>query len=215
MENFFKFCDLNELEHWLVMRLYIAASLPIILLIYYTIKNKVSYSVAMTLISVFLIASIGWELWLTYGLGGGLSVDQRRSVALTCAIPVNLNWFLNSLADVLVVWIGLYLVKLFYRNKKSPFLKWNWGAFSIFLLWFIIQNIYVEAFFYNLQLGSNGDLSWAPLHPLGSWFNPTIFKIAGRSITLQAQSSWILMAPIVYLTSIYFYRKQKILHNGG
>ena len=58
MENFFKFCDLNELEHWLVMRLYIAASLPIILLIYYTIKNKVSYSVAMTLISVFLIASI-------------------------------------------------------------------------------------------------------------------------------------------------------------
>jgi hypothetical protein len=215
MENFFKFCDLNKLEHWLVMRLYIAASLPIILLIYYTIKNKVSYSVAMTLISVFLIVSIGWELWLTYGLGGGLPVDQRRSVALTCAIPVNLNWFLNSLADVLVVWIGLYLVKLFYRNKKSPFLKWNWGAFSIFLLWFIIQNIYVEAFFYNLQLGSNGDLSWAPLHPLGSWFNPTIFKIAGRSITLQAQSSWILMAPIVYLTSIYFYRKQKIPQIGG
>ena len=157
----------------------------------------------------FLIVLIGWELWLTYGLAGGLPVDERRSVALTCAIPVNLNWFLNSLADVLVVWIGLYLVKLFYRNKKSPFLKWNWGAFSIFLLWFIIQNIYVEAFFYNLQLGSNGDLSWAPLQPLGSWFNPTIFEIAGRSITLQAQSSWILMTPIVYLTSIYFYRKEK------
>ena len=122
MENFFKFCDLNAIEHWLVIRLYIAASLPIILSIYYIIKNKVSYSVALTLISVFLIASVGWELWLTYGLGGGLSVDLRRSVALTCAIPVNLNWFLNSLADVLVVWIGLYLVKLFYRNKKSPFL---------------------------------------------------------------------------------------------
>ena len=105
MENFFKFCDLNDIEHWLVIRLYIAACLPIILSIYYIIKKKVSYSVALTLISVFLIASVGWELWLTYGLGGGLPVDQRRSVALTCAIPVNLNWFLNSLADVLVVWI--------------------------------------------------------------------------------------------------------------
>ena len=209
MENFLKFCDLNEMELWLVIRLYIAAILPIILSIYYIIKNKVSYHVALTLITTFLIVSIGWELWLTYGLGGGLPVDERRSLALTCAIPVNLNWFLNSLADVLVVWIGLYLVKLFYRNKKSPFLKWSWGAFSIFLLWFIIQNIYVEAFFYNLQLGSNGDLSWAPLQPLGSWFNPTIFEIAGRSITLQAQSSWILMTPIVYLTSIYFYRKEK------
>ena len=82
------------------------------------------------------------------------------------------------------------------------------GAFSIFLLWFIIQNIYVEAFFYHLQLGANGDLSWAPLQPLGSWFNPTIFKIAGRSITFQAQSSWILMTPIVYLISIYFYKKE-------
>ena len=209
MENFLKFCDLNEMELWLVIRLYIAAILPIILSIYYIIKNKVSYHVALTLITTFLIVSIGWELWLTYGLGGGLPVDERRSVALTCAIPVNLNWFLNSLADVLVVWIGLYLVKLFYRNKKSPFLKWSWGAFSIFLLWFIIQNIYVEAFFYNLQLGSNGDLSWAPLQPLGSWFNPTIFEIAGRSITLQSQSSWILMTPIVYSTSIYFYRKEK------
>lgn len=78
------------------------------------------------------------------------------------------------------------------------------GAFVIFLMWFIIQNIYVEAFFYNLQLGSNGDLSWAPLHPLGSWINPTIFKIADRSITLQSQTSWILMTPIIYLISIYF-----------
>ena len=210
MENFLKFCDLNEMELWLVIRLYIAAILPIILSIYYIIKNKVSYHVALTLITTFLIVSIGWELWLTYGLGGGLPVDERRSLALTCAIPVNLNWFLNSLADVLVVWIGLYLVKLYYRNKKSPFLKWSWGAFSIFLLWFIIQNIYVEAFFYHLQLGANGDLSWAPLQPLGSWFNPTIFKIAGRSITFQAQSSWILMTPIVYLISIYFYRNEKL-----
>jgi|TARA_B110000914_G_C15432898_1_gene432283 hypothetical protein len=204
MLDIFKDCELNGIEYWLVIRLYIVASIPVILSSYYLIRKKVSLSVALTLISAFLIAAFGWELWLTYGLAGGLPVDQRRSAMLTCAIPVNLNWFLNSLGDVLVVWIGLFLVKFFYRNKKSPFLKWKWGAFVIFMMWFIIQNIYVEAFFYNLQLGSNGDLSWAPLHPLGSWINPTIFKIADRSITLQSQTSWILMTPIIYLISIYF-----------
>ncbi|KRO88515.1 MAG: hypothetical protein ABR90_06865 [Cryomorphaceae bacterium BACL29 MAG-121220-bin8] len=207
MIDIFKDCELNRIEYWLVIRLYIAASIPVILSSYYLIIKKASLSVALTLISTFLIAAFGWELWLTYGLAGGLPVDQRRSAMLTCAIPVNLNWLLNSLADVLIVWIGLFLVKFIYRNKKSPFLKWNWGAFAIFLFWFIIQNIYVEAFFYNLQLGFNGDLSWAPLHPFGSWFNPTLFNIAGSPITLQAQTSWILMTPIVYLLSIYFDKK--------
>lgn len=213
MFDFFKYCDLNYTEYWLVTRLYIAAFIPIVLSIYYIIKSKVSSRVTLTLISAFLIVSLGWEIWLTYGLGGGLSVDERRSAALNCAIPMNINWLLNSLADVLIVWIGLFLVKFLYRNKKSPFLKWNWGAFTIFLLWFVIQNIYIEAFFYNLQLGSNGDLSWAPLHPLGSSFNPTLFKIAGRPITLQAQSSWVLMTPIIYLISIYFSRKELKLYS--
>ena len=149
---------------------------------------------------------MGWELWLTYGIGGGLPVDQRRSAALTCAIPVNLNWILNSLADVLMVWVGIFLVRWFYKNKKSPFLVWRWQAFFILLIWFILQNIYVEAFFYNLQLGNNGDLSWAPMHPLGSWFNPTLFSIDDRPITLQAQSSWILMTPLIYSISIYFFK---------
>ena len=121
MDNFFNFCGLNEIENWLVIRLYIAATLPIIS-IYYIIKKKVDYHRCIDL-NYYFFYSFNWlgVMAFTYGLGGGLPVDQRRSAALTCAIPVNLNWFLNSLADVLVVWIGLYLVKLFYRNKKSPF----------------------------------------------------------------------------------------------
>ena len=208
MYDFLNYCDLTEKEYWLVLRIYIAASIPLILSTYYFITKKVSNSVFLTLLCSFLIAAFGWELWLTYGLAGGLPVDQRRSAMLTCAIPVDLNWLLNSLGDVLIVWTGLFLVKFFYRNIKSPFLKWKWGAFTIFLFWFIIQNIYIEAFFYNLQLGANGDLSWAPLHPLGSWVNPTVFSIAGRPITLQTQTSWVLMTPIVYLLSIYFKRRE-------
>ena len=207
MYDFLNFCDLNNFEYWLVIRLYFAATLPVLLAIYYLINKKVSYSTAYTLICAFFIVALGWEIWLTYGLSGGLPVDQRRSVMLTCAIPVNINWLLNSLADVLIVWIGLFIVKTYYRNKISPFIKWKWGAFFILLTWFIIQNIYIEAFFYHLQLGSNGDLSWAPLQPLGSWYNPIIFKLSGNPITFQTQSSWILMTPIIYYLSIYFNKK--------
>ena len=200
-------CDLNSFELWLVIRLYIAASIPLILAIYYILKNKVSYRNSKVLIWSFIIVAIGWEIWLTYGLAGGLPVDARRSIALSCAIPQNLNWLLNSLADVLIVWIGLFLVKSFYKKIKSPFISWKWGAFLILFVWFVAQNIYVEAFFYHLQLGSIGDLSWAPLQPLGSWYNPTLFQIGGNPITFQSQSSWVIMTPIVYYLLIYFNRK--------
>ena len=207
MNLILSFCDLNSFELWLVIRLYIAASIPLILAIYYILKNKVSYRNSKVLIWSFIFAAIGWEIWLTYGLAGGLPVDARRSIALSCAIPQNLNWLLNSLADVLIVWIGLFLVKTLYKKIKSPFISWKWGAFLILFVWFVAQNIYVEAFFYHLQLGSIGDLSWAPLQPLGSWYNPTLFQIGGNPITFQSQSSWVIMTPIVYYLLIYFNRK--------
>ena len=208
MDIFLTDCGLDSKEFWIVVRLYLFASIPLILSIYYLlIVKKFSKSVFIILLSSFLIAVFGWELWLTYGLAGGLPVDLRRSAALSCAIPINLNWVLNSLGDVLVVWIGLFLVKLAYKNNDAPFVKWKWGAFFIFLSWFIVQNIYIEAFFYDLQIGSNGDLSWAPLQPLGSWFNPVLFKIVGNPITLQAQTSWIIMTPVVYFITIFFKSK--------
>jgi|TARA_B110000238_G_scaffold197184_1_gene239296 hypothetical protein len=210
MWDFLDNCVLNSKEFWLVIRLYLIAAITLFLSIYHLLfTKKFSRSVFLTLLSSFLLAIFGWELWLTYGLAGGLPVDLRRSAALSCAIPINLNWVINSLGDVLVVWIGLFLVKFAYRNNDSPFAKWKWGAFFIFLSWFIIQNIYVEAFIYNLQLGSNGDLSWAPLLPLGSWFNPVLFKIAGNPITFQAQTCWLIMTPIVYCVSIFFHSKHE------
>jgi len=204
----FSFCNLDNFELWLVARLYVAALIPLILAIYFITKNKVSYATSRVLIWSFIIVAIGWEIWLTYGLAGGLPVDERRSLELSCAIPQNLNWLLNSLADILIIWIGIFLVRYFYKKKESPFINWNWGAFMILFIWFIAQNIYVEAFFYHLQLGSNGDLSWAPLQPLGSWYNPTLFKIYGNPITFQSQSSWVIMTPIVYYLLIYFNRKK-------
>ena len=209
INDVFAFCGLNDFEFWIVVRLYFAASIPVFLLLRHIfLKKNISY-VSKVLIWSFVIAAIGWEIWLTYGLGGGLEVDERRSIALSCAVPQNVNWLMNSLADVFIVWIGILLVdKLFYK-RGSVFLKWEWKATVVLFLWFVAQNIYVESFFYHLQLGSSGDLSWAPLQPLGSWYNPTLFKINGNPITFQSQSSWVLMTPVVQLLAIYFKNKQE------
>ena len=200
-------CNLSGNELWLVVRLYFFALTPIFLFLYYWKQKKVSIGTALTLLFSFIIAALGWEIWITFGIWDGLPVSDRRSEMLNCAIPQNLNWVLNSLGDVLVVWIGLFLIKITFRNSFSPLKKWNWYAFSLLFIWFILQNIYVEAFFYHLQLGNNGDLSWAPLNPLGSYYNPVLFKIFERPITFQTQSTWILMSPIIYYFAIYFNNK--------
>jgi len=209
INDVFAFCGLNDFEFWIVVRLYFAASIPVFLLLRHIfLKKNISY-VSKVLIWSFVIAAIGWEIWLTYGLGGGLEVDQRRSIALSCAVPQNVNWLMNSLADVFIVWVGILLVDKLFKERGSVFLKWEWKATAVLFLWFVAQNIYVESFFYHLQLGSNGDLSWAPLQPLGSWYNPTLFKINGNPITFQSQSSWVLMTPVVQLLAIYFKNKQE------
>ena len=207
------FCDLNDNELWLVIRLYFFALAPILLSLYYWRQKKVSPSTALTLFYSFIIAAVGWEIWITYGLSGGLPVSERRSEMLNCAIPQNLNWILNSLGDVLVVWIGLFLIKRIFKDSVSPLKKWNWYAFIILSFWFISQNIYVEAFFYHLQLGNNGDLSWAPLNPLGSYYNPVLFTILDRPITFQSQSTWVLMSPIIYYLAIYLNNKYDDINN--
>ena len=89
------FCELNNFELWLVIRIYFVASVPIILMLYSLWTRKISLSVLYTLMCTFIIAALGWEIWLTYGLAGGLPVDERRSAMLTCAIPVDLNCLLT------------------------------------------------------------------------------------------------------------------------
>jgi len=50
-------------------------------------------------------------------------------------------------------------------------------------------------------------LSWGPLMPFGSYFNPTLFEISGRPVTFQSQLTWVLMTPIIYFLTLYFNNK--------
>ena len=101
----------------------------------------------------------------------------------------------------------MFLVKKIFNKTINPFIKWNWSVFLVLLVWFVAQNSYVEVFIYHLQLGISGDLSWGPLMPFGSYFNPTLFEISGRPVTFQSQLTWVLMTPIIYFLTLYFNNK--------
>ncbi len=147
----------------------------------------------------FVACAVGWELWFTYGWVGGDAVDLRRAPELSAAIPIHVNWVLNSLADAGTICLGgLLLVWLVLGRRGEPFRRWHWGAFAILGLWFLGQNVFVETFLYHDQLAEGKRLSWAPLVPTGPWWNPTLFEFRDRTITLQGQVSWLLMAPLFY-----------------
>jgi hypothetical protein len=149
-----------------------------------------------------------WELWFTYGWIDGDPVNVRRSEVLNTWIPMHLNWLLNSLADAGTISMGgLWLMWKYSKQNIQVFEQWNWGAFSILLIWCITQNLFVELFLYHDQLSEGKSLSWAPLAPTGQFFNPLLFEFNGRSVMFQTQLPWLIMAPILYKLTILLARR--------
>ena len=187
----------------LIFIVYSAVFLPIFVII----KNKETISswvIPTYLISLF-VCIFGWELWFTYGLVDGLPVDMRRSDILNIWLPIHINWLLNSLGDAGVVCMGgLWLMRKSHHKDIAIFKEWRWSAFIILLAWCIGQNLIVELFLYEDQLGVGKPISWAPLTPLGPYINPILFEYGDRTVNLQSQIPWLIMPVFLYKLVIYF-----------
>ena len=187
----------------LIFIVYSAVFLPIFVII----KNKETISswvIPTYLISLF-VCIFGWELWFTYGLVDGLPVDMRRSAVLNIWLPIHVNWLLNSLGDAGVVCLGgLWLMWKSHHRDMVVFKEWRWSAFIILLAWCIGQNLIVELFLYEDQLGVGKPISWAPLTPLGPYINPILFEYGDRTVNLQSQIPWLIMPVFLYKLVIYF-----------
>jgi hypothetical protein len=185
---------------------YVSALAPLI--IYFYKKDKIPLWVPSIYIGSFLLCSLGWELWFTYGWIDGDPVNIRRSEALNQWIPLHINWLLNSMADAGTISLGgLWLMWKFSGKNNQVFQAWNWSAFSILFIWCITQNIFVELFLYHDQLSEGKPLSWAPLAPTGQFFNPLLFEFNERSVMLQTQLPWLIISPILYIAAITMARK--------
>ena len=196
--------SLEELR--VITIVYVSALAPLI--IYFYKKDSIPLWVPSMYLGSFLICSLGWELWFTYGWIDGDPVNVRRSEVLNTWIPIHLNWLLNSLADAGTISMGgLWLMWKYSKQNIQVFEQWNWGAFSILLIWCITQNLFVELFLYHDQLSEGKSLSWAPLAPTGQFFNPLLFEFNGRSVMFQTQLPWLIMAPILYKLTILLARR--------
>ena len=196
--------SLEELR--VITIVYVSALAPLI--IYFYKKDSIPLWVPSIYLGSFLICSLGWELWFTYGWIDGDPVNVRRSEVLNTWIPLHLNWLLNSLADAGTISMGgLWLMWKYSKQNIQVFQQWNWGAFSILLIWCITQNLFVELFLYHDQLSEGKSLSWAPLAPTGQFFNPLLFEFNGRSVMFQTQLPWLIMAPILYKLTIFLARR--------
>jgi len=196
--------SLEELR--VITIVYVSALAPLI--IYFYKKDSIPLWVPSIYLGSFLICSLSWELWFTYGWIDGDPVNVRRSEVLNTWIPMHLNWLLNSLADAGTISMGgLWLMWKYNKQNIQVFEQWNWGAFSILLIWFITQNLFVELFLYHDQLSEGKSLSWAPLAPTGQYFNPLLFEFNGRSVMFQTQLPWLIMAPILYKLTILLARR--------
>ena len=185
---------------------YVSALAPLI--IYFYKKDRIPLWVPSIYIGSFLLCSLGWELWFTYGWIDGDPVNIRRSEALNQWIPLHINWLLNSMADAGTISLGgLWLMWKFSGKNNQVFQIWNWSAFSILFIWCITQNIFVELFLYHDQLSEGKSLSWAPLAPTGQFFNPLLFEFNERSVMLQTQLPWLIISPILYIAAIAMARK--------
>lgn len=187
---------------------YVSAIVPLALVPALRARGSIPAWVPTVYVTSFLACAIGWELWFTYGWVAGNPVDLRRAPALSAAIPIHLNWVLNSLADAGSICLGgLLLVWISFDRNGAVLRRWSWPAFGILLAWFLAQNIFVEMFLYHDQLAEGKSLSWAPLAPTGPWFNPTLFAFRDRTITLQGQLPWLLMAPLFYAALIVYLKR--------
>ncbi len=196
--------SLEELR--VITIVYVSALAPLI--IYFYKKDSIPLWVPSIYLGSFLICSLSWELWFTYGWIDGDPVNVRRSEVLNTWIPIHLNWLLNSLADAGTISMGgLWLMWKYSKQNIQVFEQWNWGAFSILLIWCITQNLFVELFLYHDQLSEGKSLSWAPLAPTGQFFNPLLFEFNGRSVMFQTQLPWLIMAPILYKLTILLARR--------
>ena len=84
--------ELTGEQAFVVRNLYVTALAPLVVMLSLYLFGKLSKWGMAVYGYACVICAIGWEIWYTYGLVGGLPVYERRAPAMSEAIPLHLNW---------------------------------------------------------------------------------------------------------------------------
>ena len=199
--------ELSEAQSATVLTVYTSALLPLFIVMFLRFAGRLPEWFFQLYLATFVLCAVGWEIWLTYGIVDGLDVASRRPAVMNEAIPVHVNWLLNSLADAGAIGlVGALLAKWLCGGWEGAFRRWRWSVFGVLLVWFVGQNLWVELTIYQAQLAHDYRLSWAPLIPTGPWFNPVV-ELGGKTVQLQTQLPWLLATPLFYALAIRLYNR--------
>jgi len=155
----------------------------------------------------FCIASLGFELWFTFALVGGDSLDERReNEEIDELIPSQIYWVINASTDggfcMLAVLILACVRKI--PTMDDVFERLRWVAIVPLYIIFITQAIVLP------HRWAPGKLSWAPLSPFVEALNPYLFTMYGNhSITLSRLCPWLFMAPISYGVTLWILSRKR------
>jgi hypothetical protein len=201
--------ELTTRESFRLFVVYSSALIPLLYVITMSFKKKLPAWIFNLYFLSIIICALGWETWFTFGWIDGADVNTRRGSALNAALPQSINWLMNSLADGAIALAGLLMAWLAYGKNEQILQKWHWGAFGLMFTWFMAQNIFVETMIYHEQLSMGFKLSWAPLAPTGPYYNPVLFTLGDRTVSLQGQIPWLLMSPLFYWLALKLYSSNK------
>jgi len=156
----------------------------------------------------FCISSFGFELWFTFALAGGDSLDQRRAnEEIDELMPSNIYWAVNASTDGGLCMLAVLVLACVQKipTMDDVFERLRLVAIIPLYIIFITQAIVLP------QRWAPGSLSWAPLSPLGEAVNPYLLTMYGNhSITVCRLCPWLFMAPISYGVTLWIlYRKRR------
>ena len=148
----------------------------IILIALVSLKKLPLFVIYVYLIN-FVLCAITWEIFMSFGVIEGESVEQREEGSNNI-----FNMFMMSMADAIVGFIQIYVAyKIF---GKKGFDKWNWKVFGVIFGIGMFINILVTIVLKNRL--KDAKLSYAPFMPVQT--NPYV----------QNQEPWIIQPFVFY-----------------
>ena len=168
---------------------------------FYWIDLAVGLGGPLLLLTLLRRGRLQARSWLFFWLGTLLGAVGEVPVFLSSAygatpvivwvreLPAPAWIFLVSHAswDGLLFLVGTWLVEAACR--PPALVRFRWAELAVLIAWGQVQELAVE-------LSSVLNDAW--MYVPGHWWNPTLFQVAGHSITLLPQAAWFILPVVFY-----------------
>lgn len=213
-QGIFPFIEILLTIEWII------TLIPPIIIPWFVKFNILPFWTIYSYFTGILLCAFLWEIYVTFGLVGGLCVKKREPNDYPILGSKSMNWLLMSSLDSFLVLHLLMMGSAIYicpPYNETIFTEWRFDVLCV--MWFTGygQGILVALFHRYLNkknkqhLLSGNNLSWMPISPiLPLTYDPIINLPILRYCTFRIQIPWLFMPIIWNVTLIYGIFEHKI-----